>query len=285
MEPVVLALISALFFGINMALIKIAMHRKPFMLNAAITFSVAAIMMWVFVFFGNSNMPSAKSLPYFILSGILAPGFSALLNFESLKRAGVSITSSLLSTAPFFSTLFAIIFLKESINLMIGLGTFSIILGVIILSWFRPKKHVKFADLFLPLAAALFIGIGAVSSKHGLNISNAPLGGIAVAVTAGVATQLIFITVSGKWNTLSQNFHDLKYFLIAGIFVGIALITLFLSLSLGDVVIMFPLSNTQALFAIMFSWLFFREHDHITKHTLIGAVAIVIGASLVAIGG
>ena len=284
MEPIVLALVAAVFFGLNMALIKMAIHRKPFILNAVITFSTAALIMWLFVIFGNADMPSARSLPYFILAGILAPGFSAVLNFESLKRAGVSITSSLLATSPFFSTIFAISFLKEKINLLVGLGTLSIILGVILLSWFRPRKHIRLADLLLPLTAALLIGIGAVSSKHGLNISNAPLGAIAVAVTAGVIMQLIFISAFGKWHTISKSFHDLKYFVIAGIFAGIALIALFLALSAGDVVVIFPLSNTQTLFAIFFSWLLFREHDHITRHTLIGAAAIIIGASLVSMG-
>ena len=284
MNPILLALVAAVFFGMNMALIKMAIHRKPFILNAVITFSAAAIIMWLFVIFGNAKMPSMNSLPYFILAGVLAPGFSAVLNFESLRRAGVSITSSLLATSPFFSTLFAIIFLKERINLLIGLGTLSIVLGVIFLSWFRPKKHIRLADLLLPLAAALLIGIGAVSSKHGLNLSNMPLGAIAVAVTAGVITQLIFITALRKWHTISKSLHDLKYFVIAGIFAGIALIALFLALSSGDVVVIFPLSNTQTLFAILFSWISFKEHDHITRHTLIGAAAIVIGASLVAIG-
>ncbi|MBI2208417.1 DMT family transporter [Candidatus Woesearchaeota archaeon] len=284
MNPILLALAASVLFGLNMALIKMAIHRKPFVLNAIITFFTAAVVIWIFVLFGNANLPAISSLPYFVLAGILAPGLSAILNFESLKRAGVSITSSLLATAPLFSTVFAVYFLKERINLLIGFGTLSIILGIVLLSWFRPKKHIKLADLLLPLTAALLIGIGAVSSKFGLNISNLPLGGIAIAVTAGVITQFIFITALGKWHTISKNAYDLKYFVIAGIFVGIALISLFFALSLGDVVVIFPLSNTQTLFAILFSWLLFKEHDHITRHTLIGAAAIIIGASLISIG-
>ena len=284
MSPILLALAASVLFGLNMAVIKMAIHRKPFILNAIITFFTAAVVIWLFAVFADSGLPAAESVPYFIIAGILAPGLSAILNFESLKRAGVSITSSLLATSPLFSTIFAVYFLKERISLLIGLGTLFIILGVIFLSWFRPKKHIKLADLLLPLTAALFIGIGAVVSKSGLNISNLPLSGIAIAVTAGVIAQFIFITALGKWHTISKNVHDLKYFVIAGIFVGIALIALFLALSGGDVVIIFPLSNTQALFAIFFSWLLFKEHDHITRHTLIGAAAIIIGASLVSIG-
>ena len=284
MEPIILALFSAVMFGFNMLMIKMGMNRKPYSLNSIITFSAAALVMWLFVLLVDSTMPSARALPFFVIAGILAPGLSAIFTFESFKKSGVSITSSLIATAPFFSTILAIIFLGEKINAKIGMGTLLIVLGVIALSWFRPKSHIRPLDLLFPVIAAFIIGTASVISKFGLNISNVPFSGIAIAATAGAVTQFIFITARKKWSTIADNFHDMKYFLIAGVFVGFALTSLFLAISRGNLVVVFPIANTQTLFAILFSWLFFREHDHITRHTLIGAITIVLGATLVSLG-
>lgn len=284
MEPILIALFSAVMFGFNMVMIKMGMHRKPHSLNSVITFSTAALVMWIIVILVDSTMPSAKALPFFVIAGMLAPGLSAIFTFESFKKTGVSITSSLIATSPFFSTLLAIVFLGERINARIGMGTLLIVGGVIALSWFRPKSHIKITDLLLPVIAAFIIATASVISKHGLNISNVPFSGIAIAVTAGAITQFIFITARKRWNTIANNFHDMKYFLIAGVFVGFALIFLFLAISRGNLVVVFPIANTQTLFAILFSWLLFREHDHITRHTILGAFSIVAGATLISFG-
>ena len=86
MDPIILAIISAVFLGLNATIIKMGVYRKPFTSNAVITFITAAVLMWLYVFLTNKPLPSLESLPFYILSGILAPGLSALFNFESFKR-------------------------------------------------------------------------------------------------------------------------------------------------------------------------------------------------------
>jgi drug/metabolite transporter, DME family len=284
MEPITLALISAVLFGLNMVVIKVAISKKPFPLNALITFAVSSVILWAFVLVLRAPFPSRDALPFFIAAGALAPGLSAILNFESFRRAGVSITSSLIATSPFFSMILAVIFLRETINILIGFGTLMLVAGVAVISWFRPKGHVKPVDLLFPIFAAVSIGSAAVVSKIGLNISNVPLSGIAIAVTAGVVLQMVFITGMRKWHTISRSIDEMKYFALGGVFIGFALLALFSALASGEVVVVFPLSNTQTLFAIFFSWIFLRKLDHITMHTVLGAVAVVIGAALISLG-
>lgn len=284
MDPILLAILSAVFLGLNATIIKMGIQRKPFLSNTLISFGTAAVVMWAFVFLTNKPLPSPEAMPFFILSGILAPGFAALTNFESFKRVGVSLTASLIATAPLFGIIFAIFLLNEQINSFIGLGTLSIILGVFLLSWFRPKHHIKLSDLSFALVGSFFIGIATVISKFALNISNVPFSGIAVAVTAGITVHLIFIATLKKWNTLSKNFHDAKYFLLSGVFMAVALFLLMVALAAGKVVVVFPINQTQVLFAILFSYLLLRKHDHITIYTILGAIAIVIGSSLISLG-
>jgi len=284
MESIILALISAILLGFYIVLIKMGMHRSPQPLNAIITFSTAASVMWLFVIFFDSEMPSLASTLLFTAAGIMAPGIAAILNFEGVRRAGVSITSSFIATSPFFSTLIAVFMLKEKINFEIASGTMLIIGGIVLLSWLRSKTHVKLTDLLFPAIAAALIGIASAISKYSLNISSVPFSGIAIAVTSGVIFQLAYTTIMKKWNSISKKFHEIKYFAIAGLFAGPGMVSLFLAMSKSNLVVVFPIANTQPLFAILFSWLLFREHDHITVHTIIGAAAIVAGAALVSIG-
>lgn len=209
---------------------------------------------------------------------------AAIANFESFKRVGVTFTSSLLATAPLFATGLAIIVLNEKINMPIVIGTILVVLGVVFLSWFRPKKHVRFPDLVFALVGAVFIGIATVVTKLGLNISNLPYSAVAISTTAGVATLFAIISISNKWGTISKNFHDATFFIASGIFIGIAFIIFFTALSIGDVSVVFPLNRTQPLFAMLFAWILFKNQDHITRYTIIGATTIVLGGALVSIG-
>jgi drug/metabolite transporter, DME family len=284
MDPIFLALITAVLFGLNATIVRKAIHRKPFPLNTIIMTSTGAVILWLFVSITKTPLPSQEAIPYFIVAGILAPGFASILNYESFKRVRATLTSAFLGLTPFFGTVLAIIFLGERINLEIASGTLLVVLGVFLLSWFRPKKHVRIKDFSFVMAASFIIAAATIISKAGLKISNLPYSGIAIAITAAVVTQLIIITLLKKWHTISKTFHDAKYFLATGLIFSVGIIFMFVSLSRGNVSIILPIVHTQTLFAVLFSWLLLRKHEPLTKHIILGAVAIVIGAFLVTIG-
>lgn len=285
MNAALLAAISAVFFGIGMTFVKKATGKKPSPLNAVITFCIAATITWIAAIISQANMPDIAAWPYFIAAGILAPGLSAIFNFEGIKRVGIAFATPLIATAPIFSTTLAIIFLQEEVNTLIILGTFIIIFGVFLLTFFRQKKRINLADLKLPFFAAAFVGTATTISKIGLNISNFPFGGIAIAITAGAITQIIVITFLKRWKNISRTVDDFKYFIFAGLSIGTALTIFFYALSIGKVSVVFPINTTQTLFAFIFTWIFLRDQDFISLHTFLGAITVVLGAVLVGLGG
>ena len=99
MSPILLALVAAVFFGLNMALIKMAIHRKPFILNAIITFFTAAVVIWLFAVFANSELPAAESVPYFIM--YMAPESS-----KTYHNISERVTRSKLFTCSSFFKIF-----------------------------------------------------------------------------------------------------------------------------------------------------------------------------------
>jgi transporter family protein len=284
MDPILLAIISAVILGLNASIIRMGVNRKPFSLNSIITFFTAAVILWLFAFIVKSPLPSLEAWPYFIIAGILAPGFAAILTFESFKKTGVAFTTSLVAISPLFATGLALIILKEKINVPIALGTILIVFGIFFLSWFRPKRHVKLSDLWLAIAGAAFIGFATTITKFGLNISNLPYSAIAISTSAGAITLFIIISALKKWNTISKTFHDAKFFIISGFFFSIGIMIFFIALSVGDVTVLFPLNRTQPLFAMLFAWFLLKKQDHITRYTVAGAIAIVSGAFLISMG-
>jgi uncharacterized membrane protein len=207
-----------------------------------------------------------------------------MFTFEGLKRVGVAFTAPLIATAPFFSIILALLLLKEHLTILIALGTAAIMLGVFLLSWYRPKQHIHLRYLLLPIIAAAMIGSATVLSKIGLTISNFPYSGIAIATTAGAVTQTMIVLALRKWKLLARTAKELKFFLIAGLTVGIGLTLLYMALSRGNVVIVMPINHTQVMFSLFFSWLLLHTNDYHSRRTVLGAVAIILGASLVSVG-
>lgn len=283
MEAALLALLSAIFFGLNALMVRIGLHHSPYRLNAVYAFFTAAIVLWVTVIFSGVSLPPPESLGLFVIAGILAPGLSAFFGFESFRRIGIATTTSLFATAPLFGAVFAIFFLGEILTLATGIGTVLVALGIFFLSYFRSKEHIHLRDLPLPLIAAFLISIGAVVSKAALQHSPTPISGLAVALTAGACVHLLALTVLNRWGRLSNRLSVVKYFIFSGVFIAGALGLFFLALNQGDLTVVFPINQTQALFAILFSWLFLREQDFITRYTLVGAVAIVLGSVLITV--
>jgi len=74
------------------------------------------------------------------------------------------------------------------------------------------------------------------------------------------------------------------YFVLSGLIGSFNLVALFFALSLGKVVVVSPLINTAPLFVLLFSHVFLKGIEKITPFLVIGAIAIVAGSALVAIG-
>jgi len=56
------------------------------------------------------------------------------------------------------------------------------------------------------------------------------------------------------------------------------------SIKLGDVIQVFPIRRVSVLFVIVFSWLFFQEHERITWRVVAGGALTVIGAAAIVWG-
>jgi uncharacterized membrane protein len=222
---------------------------------------------------------------FFVLGGAIGGFLGLFLIYEGIYRLGAALTSSLIGIYPLFASLFAIIFIGEKITLLIFLGTLSIILGVGIISMPGRRSQWKFRKLylFIPILAALCHGLASLIRKLGLDLLDSPILGAAIGTTTALACLTLYLAYRGEI-ALPINEKGSTYFVLSGLIGSFSLVALFFALSLGRVVFVAPLVGTSPLFTLLFSHVFLKGIEKVTPFLVIGAIVIVAGGALVAIG-
>jgi uncharacterized membrane protein len=208
------------------------------------------------------------------------------LYFISLDRIGPSMSSSILSTGPAFTAIFASVLLEERITLMIAMGITLIIGGIITFErdihteGNLTVQHVR--DLKFAVLAAFLVGLAIVIRKMGLNILNEPLFG----VTVGFTTSLIFyitlcLAFKRMRSAISLNLNNTLYLCGAGVFLTAGWLALFYALSHGEAIIVAPLASLYPVMVLAWSYLFFKEMEKITSKTVFGILLVLIGVLLI----
>jgi DME family drug/metabolite transporter len=290
MLAAILALSSSFMISVTTILMKKAIERtNPTSAMIVITLVGSIIFLLISLFTIPFSYTNSPALGYFVLAGIFSPALVRWLYFISIDRIGASVSSSIFATGPAFTAIIAIVLLKESITLQIGLGILIIIAGIIIFE--RDMNHEKGVgqprskDLIYPLLSALFFSFAVVTRKMGLNVLDSPIFGVTVGfVTSMVIYALICLGSKTMRSSISIKARDLPVFLGAGLSMTAAWLTLFYALSYGEAIIVTPLANLHPLFVLVLSYFFLGKVEKITKGILAGACAVVAGVLLITTG-
>jgi len=285
---IALALLSSLLMSITTIMMKKGIERtSPTSAMLVVTVVGSLIFLAISLPVIKLDYLKSKAFLLFILAGIFAPALVRWLYFISLDRLGASISATIGSTGPAFTAILAIIFLKEKLTLSISLGIVLIITGIIILQRsiktdgdFRVQRK---KDLVFPVLSAVFLGLALVFRKMGLNILDVPLFG----VTVGFLTSLFFYSIlflmsKSMRHSVSMSRNDLLFLCAAGVSLTTGWLTLFYALSLGDVIIVAPLSNLQPVMVVGLSYVFLKNFEKITPKMIAGILVVLIGVLLTA---
>ena len=162
--------------------------------GAAITISTSAMLyLLVSPFFLNLEYLLEPAILIFVLVGLFRPAVSANLALAGLKFLGLTLSSTLTSTAPLFAVGLGIIFLDEVLNFSIAIGTLVIVVAIMMLA----KKDGKISSNWPLWALALPIGAAARALAHVLTkvgmeeIPDAYLAGLIGFVVSAIVTLII----------------------------------------------------------------------------------------------
>lgn len=218
-----------------------------------------------------------------ILGGTLTTVVGTVGYFYALRIGGVVLTQPVLATNILWSAVIAAIFLHEKLNRKIVAGLVVAMVGVALLGYGQAiSKGTDNASLIaIPLAL-----IPAVSWAGGANCYRyALINGVdkyttlAVGSTSAILVLFITVLITGQSNLFTT--IDLKgaaIVLIAGIFTGLAQITLTQALSLTSVASTMTIIGINPVLAAIFATLFLGEQ--LTTIMIVGTILTVIGVVL-----
>jgi len=138
--------------------------------------------------------------------------------------------------------------------------------------------------LIFALLSAFTAALVAIFAKIGLqNIDT----NTATAVRAIIMALFLVgvIIIQGKLGKINEIFVDHKallYIILSGIAGALSWLFYFLAIKMGEVSKVVPIDRLSIIFALVLAFLFLSEH--ISFKAIIGAVLMVVGAILIALG-
>ena len=290
LDAVLLALLTAMLWGASSPVSKLGMERGGTPFQAALTVvTVSLVVYWtaLLVQGGNFLGVSAFAVGLFAFTGLLSTAIARVVTYTGVERVGASVNSAGVNTRPVFASLAAVIFLGEALSLQTAIGIVIVVAGLIALALSKGGdiRGWEYSDLVFPIGAAIMFATGNVLRRYGLTATDmTTLQGVAINETAGLIGLVVFIVAFRNQDPrdfLSAPRAAYGYFVGCGLLSSVALFTLFEALDRGRVVVVDPISSPTSLFALLFTAIFLRDVEEITRRLLLGVVLVVTGVVII----
>jgi len=259
----------------------------------SIAFVVTLIgnLLWPFAFiFSNTKTINFVGIALFAIAGIIGYGITKLIYYKGMETIGVSVNSSIYAIFPIFSTILAVLLLNENLYLWNWIGILSIFFGVFLIERGYGKSdktkkgspEISKKGLIFPIIAAFTFALSLIIRKHGLNIYDEPL----LSASIGYTTSFLFFVllwVFSKSRISISLKKDFKLFWKAGIFGALGAGLISFALSAEDLSLVTPVSQTEPLFVIFFSYIYLKNIEKVTYKLVISTILIILGVIMVSI--
>jgi len=279
---IILALASALGYGLELTLTQFGLREVPPATGAAISIPTSALLFVATVPIGLAGTtPVWSALPIFAAVGLLFPAAATLIAFAANRRLGPVITGSLGNLAPVFAVLLAFVLLGEALRLGQMLGLAIILAGVLALTAPGGRPQAGWASwyLALPLVTAALRGFIQPVIKLGLALWPSPFAAVLVGYLVSSAVVVTALRLrTGHWRP-QANARGLAWFAGVGVCNGLAVLLMYAALARGPVTVVSPLVATYPLVTVAASALARHAVDNQLRVTL-GAALTVAGVGL-----
>ena len=282
MEAGLFALLAAACFGAAMVVVKFGLEHMDSTAGAMVSIPTATLLFWALAPLKvNWSDFASPAIAVFAAVGLFFPALVTLLVFEANQRMGPTVSAAVSSTAPLFAVAGAILFLGERLTGPIVAGTIAIVSGVVALTWEGGQQRRQWPKtaLLFPLAAAVVRGSAQAGAKFGLAILPVPFTAGLVGYTVSTLTVAVALAFRYGVRGLQMRRRGIKWFMLAGVFNGTAVLSLYVALNSGPVALVSPIAATFPLFTLGFSLLLLRR-ERLGRRVGMGVILVVAGAAL-----
>ncbi|MED5579090.1 MAG: EamA family transporter [Nitrospinota bacterium] len=286
-HPNLLALIAATNVAISRILYRTAITKLSTFYITFIWCSVSVVTSISFYLVDKKiDIWPVEAIMFFLLVGILGGFIARYALITSIKYVGLARTSVLNQTSLAWSSTFGVFIFLEDMNVWLFCGTFSIMLGSILLVY-DPKGKLKVVSKYvylIPLGNSFIIAISHILRKDGLMLL--PSGSFGVAVSSVMALFCMFLVMPFSKGTKIKSLdgRSVVLVMIGAFFNSVSAIFFWTAVMNGRLVEVVPVNRLSVLMIIFLSWLFFRKQEFINTRVVLGGVMAVTGALLVVLG-
>lgn len=277
-DPKLMALLTALGFGIAPVLLKVAFRNGGAMTVGLVVGQVCTVVLnlaLLVVMDPRVDLLTPMAVVAFAAGGLAGTAIGRRWAYESINLLGPSRSTTIRSASPVITTLLAIAFLGEQVDILRWAAILAVVLGATLVSW-QPGAGARGwmgLGVAYSLAAAAIYGVRPLIVKIGLEAAAAPLSAAIIGATAALLYTLAFED-RRQLRPFRLN-RALGWFLVSGVFQALGVTALSFGLSAGDASVVYSLTASAPLFTILFSWIVIRDAEPITLR-LIGGTALVV---------
>jgi DME family drug/metabolite transporter len=281
--PPLLALVASFAFAAAAVLVKRGLQHATPLAAVLVSVHFTAATVWLLAV---ATQPLAMLLTGrvwpFLVAGLAAPGLARVGLYLGVHRVGASRASSLASCTPLFAVIMAILVLGERPSWGLLAGAAAIVVGGVLLSHRgHDDRTWRRRDLVFPILGALGFAFRDNLSRWGFGASPSPRRAAAAATAASVAVMWVVVLAVRGTGTVAVSWPGLRLLALSGLAEGVAYLTMWRALMLGQVSVVSPLVNSHAIFTVALVWLFLRDLERVTWRIAVAAALVVAGVGLV----
>ncbi len=292
---VTLATVAAFTFALYYLCVRLATDtgRVHDVMLISLVVNVILIVPLVAIFHGIPTV-TVQSFLAFVGAGFVGSLMARLVVIKSVEAIGASRTSPIVASNVFFASLLAIILFDEQLTPQHLVGIVLIVVGVAAITWETAHEDQPGASirdlgpsLFLPVLGAILLGFEPILVTLGLQGGTAILPGVAIKATAATLGFVLYLRYYDALDMEMFNWSgNMKWYIGAGVTSATGIVALFAALETSPVVLVIPLIQTSPLMVVVLSALFLPSRlERVTWPLVLGAIVVVIGATLVSLFG
>ena len=272
-----LALLSALGFGLALVSSRAGLRRMSARAGASVSIPTATILLALCAPFTIDWAElSMRALAVFALVGAFFPGLVTLLTFRSNREVGPTVTAAVSATSPLFALLGAALLLAEPIPARATAACLAIVAGVVVISWQPGSTRQGFQPraLLWSVAGAVLRGLSQATAKLGLLLWPSPFAASLIGYSVSSAV-VVASNAGGDTPLRHAPAGGFAWFVATGILNGGAVLLMYAALGMAPVSEVAPVVATYPLVTALASAIALRE-EPLTVRTLLGTVVTVL---------
>ena len=294
MSGEVIAILAALAFAFNgivlrRASMKVSDATLGIFISVPVSIPLYIVILLAMGQIGRIASFGWQSYLWLSAAGIVHFIIGRSLHYSGTQLIGANVTSMLTQLSPVVVLILGVSILNEPLSFRLVIGVILIVFGVMLVGWrqkmFNSNQSI-FSGMFLKgmlfgLGTGISWGVSAILIKIGLQETAYPVAGAFVSFS--VATIGLGLSLLGNQRRNALFRMELKtalLFCIPGLLAGAGNLLRFAALNVSQASVVIPLISTFPVMTILLSFIFNRKLEIFNINVIIGAIAVVIGSSL-----